>query len=52
VIIIVDMIYAMFFLSPVVPAGERKNGWMLDVVEPFLQPCDWGRSRVVSMESL
>ena len=31
------------FLSPVGLAGER-NGWMLNIFEPFLQPLDWGRS--------
>ena len=45
-IIITSYVYLYVFLSPVGPAGERKNGWMLIVivVEPFLQPCDWGRS--------
>jgi hypothetical protein len=43
----------MFFLSPVGPAGERKNGWMLNDVEPFLQPWyGWGRSRGYILKSL
>jgi hypothetical protein len=51
--IIPSYVLLYVFLSPVGQAGERKNGWMLIVVEPFLQPCDWGRSsnRVYSLRA-